>query len=227
MNKAILQIELRKVLPWYAPLLLVTLGYVLFNPTPLVKENFMAAFLSFIQGYLVVWVIFRDKLSVESFLFSRGITRGKLFWHRWGLAVGLNLLTILIAATVISAGLRCLIFHNGPWHPMVKWYELNILWPLGLGSTLGVSLLLFLQMRTRFQYTNRKVSAKQKTLSYLTSTAGKLAVVIVMMPAFLHQGDLPSVPVTFLLLAYLYAAGLFLLATGTARSCFLKMEIHA
>jgi len=225
MNKSILHIELRKVLPLYVTALAAIIAYVLFWPRPLLSGNMIMVLAGFVQGFFITWIIFRDAPTVECFLLSRGITRHKWFWHRWALAVGLVLLTLLIVAVVISAGLRCLIFINGPWHPMVKWYELNILWSLGLAGAVGISMRLFTLLRNRFFRNYKEPSTRRVMLMFLAIGA---VVVCLSFVGFRVSGSNAGfhIPFRFIFVVCLYAAGLLVLATGSARSCFLKMEIH-
>ncbi len=221
MNKSILQIELRKILPFYITALVVIISYVLFWPKPLMAGDGIIATAGFLQGFIITWIVFRDAPAVECFLFSRGITRQRLFWNRWWLVAVLMILMLIIAAAVISAGLRCLIFVNGPWHPMVKWYELNILWPLGLASVAGVSVRLFLLLRDRFLKPDKMLSTIRRVWKYILLVAAVGSAVLLgrVIP---HM----EIAIDYLLIASFYVAGLLILSTATARSCFLNMEIH-
>lgn len=149
MITALLKVELRKVWAVYTPLLILVLVYMVLAPGPLKRRDTYIALLAVGQGCLLAWLIFRDPGSTAEFLFSRPLLRKRLFLTRWGLGMGLQLLTILAVTFVLSAGLRSGFQERigSPYYPMVRWLELDVLWSLALLSLVAYQLQVFLQIR--------------------------------------------------------------------------------
>ncbi len=145
----ILKIDVRKVLPYYAPFLLLTVGYVLFRKTPLGSEDWKVNLIACLQGMVVAWALFNDAAGTGAFIFSRPLSRKRLFLIRWGFGISLQLLTIVAVFVTIAIGLRSGIqmLMNSPYQPMVKWYELSVLGLIALYSILSYQIFMFLKLR--------------------------------------------------------------------------------
>lgn len=151
MSIEILKIDVRKVLPFYAPFLLVTVGYVLYRKTPLGSDDWVVNWIACLQGMIVAWMLFNDAAGTETFIFSRPLSRARLFLARWGFGISLQVLTIVVVFVAIAIGLRSGIqmLMNSPYQPLVKWYELSILGSMALFSVLGYEIVMFLKLRKR------------------------------------------------------------------------------
>ena len=146
-----LKIDVRKVCPYYAPFLLLVVGYVLFRKTPLASGDWRANLIACLQGTVIAWRLFNDSGGTGAFIFSRPLSRKRLFLTRWLFGISLQLLTIIAVFSLIATGLRSGIqmLMQSPYQPMVKWYELSVLGPIALFSILGYQVVMFLKLRGR------------------------------------------------------------------------------
>ncbi len=151
MSIEILKIDGRKVCPYYAPFLLLTVGYVLFQKTPLSSGDWRVNLIACLQGSVIAWRLFSDSGGVGAFIFSRPLSRKRLFLTRWSFGISLQLLTIMAVFATIATGLRSgvQVLMNSPYQPMVKWYELSVLGTIALFSILGYEIIMFLKLRGR------------------------------------------------------------------------------
>ena len=166
MSIEILKIDVRKVLPYYVPFLLLTVGYVLFQETPLASDDWKVNLIACLHGMVIAWTLFKDAAGPEVFVFSRPLTRVQLFLIRWGFGISLQLLTVVAVFVTIVTGLRSTIqmLMQSPYQPMVKWYELSVLGSIALYSILSYVIVMFLKLRQRV------VSVRPRTWRNLLGT---------------------------------------------------------
>ena len=151
MSVEMLKMDARRVLPYYAPVLLLTVGYVLIQETPLASADWKLNLIACLQGMVIAWVLFNDAAGTEVFVFSRPLSRVRLFFTRWVFGISFQLLTIAVVFLTVAIGLRSAIqvLMNSPYQPMVKWYELSILGSIALYSILSYEIVMFLKLRHR------------------------------------------------------------------------------
>ena len=220
MSIEIIKIDARKVLPYYAPVLLLVIGFVLFWKTPLATGdlilNPILNLIACLQGMVIAWTLFNDSGGTAAFIFSRPLSRKQLFLTRWCLGISFQLLTVLAVFVTISTGLRSAIqlLMNSPYQPMVKWYELSVLGSFVLYSILGYQVVTFLRLRASI------VSARPPTWRDNLKTV----LVIVLC---LHS--LPGIFVNFQPLRYqlVYSALVIILGTLGSLHCYQRTEIEA
>ena len=108
MSIEIVRIDARKVLPYYAPFLLLTVGYVLFEKKPLATGNLVVSLIlnltACLQGMVIAWTLFNDSGGTAAFIFSRPLSRKRLFLTRWCLGISLQLMTVLAVFVIVSTG---------------------------------------------------------------------------------------------------------------------------
>ena len=151
MSIEMLKIDARKVCPYYAPVLLLTVGYVLFRKTPLSSDDWRVNLIACLHGMVIAWRLFNDSRGTGAFIFSRPLSRKRLFLTRWLFGVSLQLLTITAVFATIATGLRSelQLLMLSPYQPIVKWYELSVLGSITLFSILGYEVVMFLKLRAR------------------------------------------------------------------------------
>ena len=149
MSTEILKIDVRKVFPYYAPFLLLSVAYVLIRKTPLGSDDWQVKLIACLQGMVIAWVLFNDSAGTGAFIFSRPLSRRRLFLTRWGFGISLQLLTVVTVFVTIAIGLRSGVqmLMNSPYQPLVKWYELSVLGSIALYSILGYEIVMFLKLR--------------------------------------------------------------------------------
>ena len=216
MSIEILKIDVRKVLPYYAPFLLVTVGYVLFRKTPLGSDDWVVNSIACLQGMVVAWALFNDDAGTGTFVFSRPLSRARLFLTRWVFGISIQVLTIVVVFVAIAVGLRSGIqmLMNSPYQPLVKWYELSVLGPIALYSILGYQLVMFLKLRLCI------VSARPSAWRNLIGTWLVVALCLLNLNGAIESG----IRTNFMII---YAALVTILGTLASLHCYQRLEIEA
>ncbi len=227
MKWELIKLDLHKVAWGYAIIVCGLVAYVLGRPTPLGSGDVIAAGGGLLQGWFVAWRIFGDRDSTQAFVFSRSFGRKRLFWHRWVLGMALQLLTLLLVFCTITFGARSYLHHfNSPWYPMVKWYDLNVLWPVALFGLVAFNVQMFMMLRG--------LIGKSSHRSRRQVIAGRVAAVIVAV-LFVFGGLVSSVAqvrgtsgvATMRYYFLAYAAIVSLFAAISARHCIIHLEIES
>ena len=153
MNRVIYQLAFRESGFFTVPVIVILLGYCLFQPAPLRHYDSAVLLLSIALGFGLGKFVFSDKPGVRAFLFSRAYSPKRFFLVRWGFGLGLVAITTTLIAAMILFGLRqslqTVLFRNG-WFPMVRFYELHVLWTFVLASLLSFHTTMFWVVRNRF-----------------------------------------------------------------------------
>ena len=202
MSIAIIKIDVRKVLPYYVPVLLLVIGFVLLWKTPLTTGdlmlNLILNLMACLQGMVIAWMLFHDSGGTAAFIFSRPLSRKRLFLTRWCCGILFQFMTILVVFAIISTGLRSWIqvLMDSPYQPMVKWYELSVLGSFALYSILGYQVVMFLRLRASI------VSARPSNVArQLENCVGLRSV------STIFTGDIRKLPSAITLPNDLFCAG--------------------
>ena len=153
MNRVIYQLAFRESAFFIIPVIVILLGYCLFQQTPLRHFDSVVLLLGFALGFGLGKFVFSDKPGVRSFLFSRAYSPKRFFLVRWSFGLGVIATTALVIAAMIAFGLRqgvqTTLFRNG-WFPMIRLIELNVLWTFTTVSLLAYHTTLFWVVRSGF-----------------------------------------------------------------------------
>jgi hypothetical protein len=215
--------DFRKTALPYAAILAALAAYVLFKPRPLYSVDFAGGGLGLLQGIVLAWLIFRDPAGTESFIMSRPLTRGRLFRHRLGLGIGLQLATVILLFVLIATGLRSHIQHYRlPYYPMIKWYEASIIAPVAVCGLIGFELAMFFILRGRIA--SEGAATWRKIAGRLLVVFGMVVIIVLVM------GRVADAPITsggwFKHAAWGYAAVAIILSTYASAHCFRHIEIE-
>ena len=220
MSIEVMKIDVRKVLPYYVPVLLVISGFVLLWKTPLTTSdlilNPVLNSIACLQGMVIAWMLFNDSRGTAAFIFSCPLSRKRLFLTRWCCGILFQFLTILVVFAIISTGLRSWIqvLMNSPYQPMVKWYELSILASFALYSLLGYQSVMFLRLRANI------VSARPSTWRDNLGTVSVIALCFLVIPGLIANIE----PVHYQLT---YATLVMVLGTLVSLHCYQCIEVEA
>ena len=225
MNWQMIKLDLRKVAVGYFISLAAFSVYVLFQPKPLKAIDPFALAGGIGLGIFLAWRIFYDTPSIEAFLFSRPVSRRRFFRQRWLLGLFLQIAVLAFMAALLSVGARCWIHFNGPYHPMVKWYELNILKPIAIASLPAYSVMSFFLLRARVLRRQIESTLKRKIIRsvaavFLAGLFILFLLVICRMPIGLIHGAIGWCGI-------LYAIILVALTTWASKDYFMKMEVRS
>lgn len=153
MNRVICQLAFRESAFFTVPVIVILLGYCLFQTIPLRHFDSAVLIFSVALGFGLGKFVFSDKPVVRSFLFSRAYSPKRFFLVRWLFGLSLIFATALLIAAIIVLGVRQSLqtglFRNG-WFPMVRFYELHVLWTFVLASLLSYHTTLFWVVRNRY-----------------------------------------------------------------------------
>jgi len=226
MNRSLLKIEFIKLRLCFVAISIVA-GYVLFCPKPLKSLDMIAVLLGAIHGMLVGFLVYKDSGGVEAFMFSRSFSRNTLFWHRWFLGFGLQFATLLIVAAVIAVGFRRWIFFSSAYQPMIKWYELKVIWPISFGMFAGFATSMFFTLSRRIINAEKPSTIIKRIMRYLSYAAVPLFLGIFSVFSVFSVRDFDIPLSRMLLLGWIYVVAINVVSTMAGRQCFLKMEINS
>jgi hypothetical protein len=181
---AIWQLSARRTLAWHLPVFLAVCGYALFVTQPL-GVDLPATILGGLQGWVLAYRLFVDPPRVAPFIFSQPFSRTRLFFTRWTIGLLLQALTLVVVFAIIALGLRQLIqvyCFGSNWYPMVRWYELSVLWPVGMASLFVYQATAFVLLRRRLRG-NRRLSKSRQTAN---AAFAALATVVALLLTFAY-----------------------------------------
>ena len=225
MNWQMIKIDLRKVAVGYFVSLAAFSVYVLFQPKPLKATDPFALAGGIGLGIFLAWRIFHDSPSIEAFLFSRPFSRRRFFRQRWLLGLFLQIAVLVFIAALLSMGARCWIHFNGPYHPMVRWYELNILKPIAIASLPAYSVMSFFLLRARMRRRQTESTLRQKLIRSVSAVllVGLFVLfllIVCRMPPGLIGGAIGGFLIFYGILS-------IALTTWASQDYFIKMEVRS
>jgi hypothetical protein len=222
----LMKLDLRKVLVGYVPFVAVLLAYLLLRRKPLESMDTIAIAAGLIQGCYLGWRIFSDPGATQSFIFSRPFSRSRIFLQRWCLGIALQMVTLLLVFVLVASGVRAYVHQDSPYYPMVQWYELSVLWPIGLVSLIAYEIQMFLMLRG---WILRRTRPAQWGATAGYASLSLLALLLVLGPHFtgIQAGAGPGMPESIRVGIGAYTIILTGLATLACAKCYLHMEIEA
>ncbi|MCL2119423.1 MAG: hypothetical protein FWH27_13455 [Planctomycetaceae bacterium] len=163
MNRVIFQLAFRESGFFVVPVLVILLGYCLFQPAPLRHFDSVVLVLAMALGFGLGKFVFSDKPGVRPFLFSRAYSPKRFFLVRWIFGLSVIAATALVIAAMIAFGLRqglqTALFRNG-WFPMIRWPEMNVLWTFVVASLIVYHTTLFWVVRNGFLVKRKYTKAR-------------------------------------------------------------------
>jgi hypothetical protein len=231
---AIWQLSARRTLTWHLPVLLALCGYTLFVTQPL-GVDLPATILGALQGWVLAYRLFVDPPRVAPFVFSLPFSRTRLFLCRWAIGLLLQALTLVVIFAIIALGFRQLIqvyLFRSNWYPMVRWYELRMLWPVGLTSLVIYQATAFVLLRRRLRGSRRLSKTRLVANAAFAALVGMAALFpLVGYTAARFEGAPPIYseffPQVMTWPALAYAAVLVVTATLASLHCSRNFEVNA
>jgi len=230
MWQTVWKIELRKTLPWFLGWLVIILVYALLRSAPFRSIDLMPVLLGAGLGATLAGRLFGDTRGTEAFVFSLPLSRARLFWYRWLLGLACQGLTLLALLGLLALGARQAVqtgLFRSPWYPMVRWYELSVLWPVGLGSLLAYQVVGYVMSRKRVLMVEQAaLSLRWKRHVSVICAVGGFVAGFGMFIGTDGQtpARLPSLPLLPLLA---YTIAVVLLTTLSSLHCYRRMEVPA
>jgi hypothetical protein len=236
MWQAVWALAVRRTTLWYSVVLLIIAGTVLLSQSPLGGEDVGLVFLGAVQGWVLAFRLFTDPPGVGAFVFSRPLSRRRLFWYRWLIGVGYQALTLLVLVVLLAGGLRqgiqAWMFHSR-WYPMVRWYELSVLLPVGMGSLFSFQASCFVMLRNWLLGASkpRRASGFGRAVAVGFLAAASLFGVVVLLGAAAEAVASRGGPATlggFDASVFLpYLAVLTIMTTLGSLHCYHRLEVEA
>ncbi len=127
MIRSLIRYDLGRIRLVYGLLLSFLIVYLLLPADPFDAMDPGILGLAIAIGCYVAMVVFSDSANTHVWIFSRGLTRDNLFYHRLSLGVILIGIAALLPLLVVVLGLRSSIHQEtSPYYPTVRWLELPI-----------------------------------------------------------------------------------------------------
>ena len=235
MWQAIWRLAIHRTGLWYLVVVIALVGYTLLKPDPLGSSDLVAGMTGAALGGVLAWCLFGDPPGVAAFVFSRPFSRRRLFLYRWLIGLGFQAITILLLLAVLAGGLRQWIhvslYHHSLWYPMVRWYELSVLWPVALASLFAYQAMLFIMVRSRLLRSPRpKYAGSMRALRTIVHVMLIAAFAIVVLLGGLWAVRLAPTGVSLLPAAPLvlpYVAVVTVMTTLGGLSCYRQLEVEA
>lgn len=222
---SLIKLDLRKVLPVYLVIAVATAYFILITRDVLDSTDVFVGTLALVQGWMLAWLVFRDPHHTQAFIFSRPWSRTRIFWHRWGLGMVLQMLTVAVIYTLLATGARAgLHRHDLPYFPMVQRFEFSILWPLGFVSLITFHLVMFLMLRRM---------ALESQFHWWKQPLIKIVLILILIGIFCSWAIVPGGnPLTvnglfFNPVVIVYTCILTGLCVAASLNCFKNMEIES
>jgi hypothetical protein len=186
MLKQFWKVEFRKVWPFYSALLFLTVLYIIFAPTPLGKENFILSVFAALQGVILAVSVCQDPANTQAFLFSRSVSRKKIFIYRWCFSLLCQIITIAVLLFVMASGLRQYVqlsIFESPWFPYVRWFETS-----SIISFSGLSFFIF--QVTMFFILEKKIKIRPPSNNKKNAINNYLEIVCIVVMVIMMQSTL-------------------------------------
>ncbi|MCY2962302.1 MAG: hypothetical protein NT069_01390 [Planctomycetota bacterium] len=128
MRFALLKYDLCRVLGWWIPAALVVWLIVLFDTAPLPVTESWLLVVAQLLGLATAWPLFSESSSTLCYVFTRGMTRSRIFWSRWLLGMAFLGFMTATAWALIALGPRAHMhrvfeFDDAVFFPMVRDFE--------------------------------------------------------------------------------------------------------
>ena len=236
MWQAIWKLAIHRTGLWYLVVVTPLAGYTLLKTDPLGSSDLVAALLGAALGCVLAVCLFGDPPGVAAFVFSRPFSRRRLFLYRWLIGLGFQAITILALVALLAGGLRQWIhvslYHHRLWYPMVRWYELSVVWPIGLASLFAYQATLLVMARNRLLRSSRpKYAGLMRALRTIVDRALIAAFAIAVLAGALWairivgSSSGVSPPVAPLIVPYL--ALVTVMTTLGGLYCYRQLEVEA
>lgn len=148
MNLTLLKFDVLRVAPYWLACAGAVLLAVLTEQAPLSTWGGWIAPAGAVLGIVSGWRLFADPPSTRAYLFTRGLSRSRIFWNRWLLGfAGIVLVTGLATATIVLGARdvchRALGYEDAIYYPMIRRFELRCLPALFGMAALGYGVTIF------------------------------------------------------------------------------------
>jgi hypothetical protein len=233
MWSAVWRLELRKTIPWYLGVLALWVVYILFAPGALGSASLAGLGLGALLGIVLAGRIFEDPAGTQPFTFSLPVSRSRLFLCRWALGLILQAGALLVLAALLAGGVRQAVqvgALDSPWYPMVRYYELTVLWPFALASLLAYQGVLFGVVLRRLSRQRAALRARRQLLGTTWLTVELVVVMPLAVAAWLAWDlDLRHAVAggAWRWPGCAYVALVVLLTTVAARHCYERVEVES
>lgn len=220
---------------WYLVVVTPLAGYTLLKTDPLGTSDLVAALLGAVLGCVLAFRLFRDPSGVDAFVFSRPFSRRRLFLYRWLIGLAFQAITTLLLVVLLAGGLRQWIhvslYHHSLWYPMVRWYELSVLWPVVGTSLFAYQATLLVMARNRLLRSSQaKRGGLMRKLGRVVDGALIAAFAFAVLLGALWANRLGSTGAAPLLTAPLvlpYLALMTVMTTLGGLHCYRQLEVEA
>lgn len=125
MQLALLKYDLIRTLGWWIPTALVVWLLVLTTTAPIPNQDSWVLYLSPLAGLTTAWPLFSESSATLAYIMTRGVSRTRLFWHRWLLGICFLAVVAAVALALIALGPRWALhrafeYNDAAFFPMIR-----------------------------------------------------------------------------------------------------------
>jgi hypothetical protein len=164
MNRTLWKFDALRIAGLWLPAAAAVLYFVLSEIAPLESWSFSIDASAAALGVVTGWRLFSGSAAVRGYLFTRGLSRSRIFWNRWFLGMfGIAFVTVA-AWLMIACGARAA-WHHGmgeygaAYYPMIQMFELRCLPALVGTAATAFCLTTFVVVGRSLAITRRSASA--------------------------------------------------------------------
>jgi hypothetical protein len=152
MNWTLWKFDLIRLVGLWLPATVIVLLFVLAANAPLDTTTMPIIGSAALLGIVSGWLLFADPPSIQVYLFTRGLSRQRIFWNRWCLGMAGIVLVTALAAVLIGGGTRAewhrrWEFADAMFFPLIQRFEWRCLLTLFSSATLAFCLSAFATVR--------------------------------------------------------------------------------
>lgn len=152
MNWTLWKFDLIRLVGLWLPAALIVFLFVLTEKAPIDGSTWSITGSAALLGSVSGWLLFADPPSTQVYLFTRGLSRERIFWNRWCLGMAGIVLVTGAAGVLIGGGLRAewhrrWDFADAIFFPLIQRFEWRCLPMLFASATLAFCLSAFATVR--------------------------------------------------------------------------------
>ena len=164
MNRTLWKFDIIRVAALWLPAAAIVLYFVLSETAPLAGWSFNIDASAAALGAVTGWRLFSGSAAVKGYLFTRGVSRSRIFWNRWllgltGVAGITGIAWILIVCGARAGWHRWMNDYDAVYYPMIQMFEVRCLPALFGSAATAFCLTTFVVVLRSLALTRRGASA--------------------------------------------------------------------
>jgi hypothetical protein len=164
MNRTLWKFDGLRIAALWLPAAAAVLYFVLSETAPLGEWSFNIEASAAVLGAVTAWRLYSGSAAVRCYLFTRGLSRSRIFWNRWALGMSGTIFVTGLAWLLIICGARATWHrawgdYDAAYYPMIQFFELRCLPALFGAAATAFCLTAFVVVGRALAITRRSASA--------------------------------------------------------------------